>query len=31
MEWFREMRLLLLESDDRLMKGNTNVLVVGVL
>jgi hypothetical protein len=31
MEWFGEMGLLVLESDDRLMKSNTNVLVVGVL
>jgi hypothetical protein len=31
MEWFGEMGLLILESDDRLMKSNTNVLVVGVL
>jgi hypothetical protein len=31
MEWFGKMGLLILKSDDRLMKSNTNVLVVGIL
>jgi hypothetical protein len=31
MEWFREMGLLILESDAILIKSNTKVLVVGVL